>query len=459
MRKNDRIELWIEDMNNLGFGVGHIDGLTVFVRGGVVGECVAAKVIKVTKSYLVALCEEICIPASEQHRCMDTECASYPACGGCVYRHITYAHELDLKRSYVENAFRKVGVQAEVEPVRTTGKLCAYRNKAQYPIVRNEKTGKPEIGFFAGSSHRLVPAEQCRLQPAEFGSIAHDVICFLAEKCISVYDEANGKGLVRHLYLRKGDATGEVLVCLVINGDRMPMEAEFAQMLTARYPEVVGVLLNENTARTNVVLGERYRLLSGRAYLTDRLCGLTFQISPESFYQVNHDGCELLYRLARARAELTGRERLIDLYCGIGTIGLTMAQDAKTVLGLEIVPEAVACAKENAARNGIVNAQFACGDAGDPVTLLDRAALLSGGTLSDAVVVIDPPRKGTTRDLIAALARYQVPRVVYVSCNPDTLARDCAIFLQHGYGMGAVTPVDLFPRTGHVESVVCLTRK
>lgn len=459
MRKNDRIELWIDDMNNLGFGVGHIDGLTVFVRGGVVGERVAAKVIKVTKSYLVALCEEILTPAPEQHRCADKDCDSYPACGGCVYRHITYAHELELKRAYVEGAFRKAGISAVVEPVQTTGKVCGYRNKAQYPIVRNEKTGQPELGFFAGSSHRLVPAEQCRLQPAEFGSIAHDVVRFLTEKRISVYDEISGKGLVRHLYLRKGDATGEVLVCLVVNGDNMPQAAEFAQMLTEQHPEVVGVLLNENTARTNVVLGERYRLLSGRAYLTDRLCGLTFQISPASFYQVNHDGCELLYGLARARAELTGRERLIDLYCGIGTIGLSMAANTKTVLGLEIVPEAVACAKENAARNGIANAQFACGDAGDPATLLDRAAALSGGTLADAVVVIDPPRKGTTRELIAALDRYQAPRVVYVSCNPDTLARDCATFLQYGYQMGTVTPVDLFPRTGHVETLVCLTRK
>ena len=228
--------------------------------------------------------------------------------------------------------------------------------------------------------------------------------------------------------------------------------------MTARYPEIVGVLVNENSARTNVVLGERYRLLAGKDYLTDRLCGLTYRISPESFYQVNHDACELLYGLAKERAELTGHERLIDLYCGIGTIGLTMADRAAEVLGLEIVPQAVECARENAMRNGIVNARFVCGDAGDPGTMLGKAARLSGGDLSDAVVVLDPPRKGTTRELIAALDTYRVPRVVYISCNPDTLARDCAVFAAHGYRPGIVTPVDLFPKPGHVESLVCLTR-
>lgn len=455
MRKNETVRVRIEDMNNLGYGVGHLDGLTVFVRGGVVGEEVTAKVIKVTKSYLVALCGEVGEPSP--NRCQP-DCPSYPACGGCVYRHITYAHELELKRSYVENAFRKAGVTAEVQPVRTTGKTEGYRNKAQYPILPDPKTGEPQIGFFAGASHRLVPAAQCRLQPAVFGRISQDVMRFLRENGIPAYDETTGSGLVRHLYLRRGEATGEVLVCLVLNGERLPQEDAFASLLTGRYPEIAGVLINANTARTNVVLGERYRLLAGKPYLTDRLCGLEFRISPESFYQVNHDACELLYGLAKERAGLTGRERLIDLYCGIGTIGLTMADRAAQVLGLEIVPGAVECARENAARNGIANAEFLCGDAGDPVTLLGRAVTQTGGDLSDAVVVLDPPRKGTTGELIAALDAQHVSRVVYISCNPDTLARDCAGFLSHGYTLSEVTPVDLFPRTGHVESVCVLSK-
>ena len=455
MRKNETVRVTVTDMNNLGYGVGHLDGMTVFVRGGVVGETVPAKVIKVTKSYLVALCEEV--PEPSPNRC-EPDCTSYPACGGCVYRHITYAHELELKRSYVGNAFRKAGVAATVRNVRTTGKTVAYRNKAQYPILPDPKTGTPQIGFFAGASHRLVPATDCLLQPPVFGDISRDVMRFLTENRIPAYDEATGSGLVRHLYLRRGDATGEVLVCLVLNGDRLPQEEQLARMLTGRNPEIVGVLINENTAAGNVVLGERFRLLAGKPYLTDRLCGLEFRISPESFYQVNHDACELLYGLARECAGLTGRETLVDLYCGIGTIGLSMAGSAGQVLGLEIVPGAVECAKENAARNGIPNAVFACGDAGDPATLLEKAAELANGDLSEAVVVLDPPRKGTTKELIAALDANRVGRVVYVSCNPDTLARDCADFLSHGYQLGDVTPVDLFPRTGHVETVVLMTR-
>ena len=455
MRKNESVRVTVEDVNNLGYGVGHLDGLTVFVRGGVTGETVTAKVIKVTKSYLVALVQEI--PERSEKRCAP-DCGSYPACGGCVYRHITYAHELELKRAYVKNAFRKAGVDAEVEEVRTTGRTEGYRNKAQYPITADPRTGALEIGFYAGSSHRLVPAENCCLQPAVFGRISHDVVRFLTEHGISAYDENTHGGLVRHLYLRRGEETGEVLVCLVLNGRSLPDGDAFAAELMRRYPEIVGVLLNENTERTNVVLGGRYRLLEGKDYLTDRLCGLTFRISPESFYQVNHGACELLYGVAKERAGLTGRERVIDLYCGIGTIGLTMADRAAEVLGLEIVPQAVECAKENALRNGIANARFACGDAGNPETLLGKAAQLSGGDLSDAVVILDPPRKGTTRELIAALDEYRVPRVVYVSCNPDTLARDCATFVAHGYRLSPVTPVDLFPRTGHVESVCVLSK-
>lgn len=455
MRKNELLRLTVTDMNNLGYGVGHADGLTVFVRGGVVGETVEAKIIKVTKTYLVALLVRVLSPSAHRR---EADCPSFPACGGCVYRHVTYAHELELKRAYVENAFRKAGVTAEVEAVRTAGSTEGYRNKAQYPILPEPASGKARIGFFAGASHRLVPSDRCRLQPDVFGRISQDVVAYLNQNGIPAYDETTGRGLVRHLYLRRADATGEVLVCLVLNGDRLPDGEGFAARLTERFPEVVGVLLNENTARTNVVLGERYRLLAGKPYLTDRLCGLDFRISPESFYQVNHAACELLYAIARERAALTGRERLIDLYCGIGTIGLSMAHDAAEVLGLEIVPGAVECAKENAARNGIANARFVCGDAGDPATLLRRAAELSGGDLSDAVVILDPPRKGTTAELIAALDANRVPRVVYVSCNPDTLARDCALFAAYGYEMSTITPVDLFPRTGHVESVVCLTR-
>ncbi len=454
IRKNEFITVKIEDMNNLGYGVGHLDGQAVFVRGGVVGERVSAKVIKATKTYLVALCGKI--EENSPNRC-ESDCKSYPACGGCVYRHITYGHELDLKRSYVRNAFKKAGLAVEVEPVRHTGEVSGYRNKAQYPILRG-KDGHLQIGFFAGSSHRLVPSIDCRLQPALFGHISQDVLRFLEKNHISAYDESTGKGLVRHLYLRYGESTGETLVCLVINGQKLPHEDEFADEITAEYPSVVGVLLNENTANTNVVLGDSYRLLRGRNYLTDTLCGLSFKISPESFYQVNRNACELLYRIAKEKANLTGGETVVDLYCGIGTIGLTFSDKAGEILGLEIVPEAVENAKENAKINHIANANFVCGDAGKPETLLNEAKKYLQKPLRSAILLLDPPRKGTTPELIKAVEENGISKIVYISCNPDTLARDCAIFAGHGYEIGTVTPVDLFPRTGHVENVVAITK-
>ena len=308
------------------------------------------------------------------------------------------------------------------------------------------------------SSHRVVPAESCFLQPDVFGRIAERVCRFAEEHGATVYDETTGKGLLRHIYLRRGTATGEILVCLVLNGDRFPDEKILADALREEFPETVGVLINVNRENTNVILGERWRTVWGRAYLEDVLCGLRFRVSPESFFQVNHDACELLYGIAREKAGLTGNERLVDLYCGIGTIGLSMADGVREVVGVEIVPEAVECAARNAKENGISNASFFCGDASDPEGLL-RLAASGSGSLSDATVILDPPRKGTTRELISAIAAQGAPKVLYISCNPDTLARDCAWFREEGYSVGTLTPVDLFPRTGHVETVVLMSRK
>ena len=460
IRKNDLIRLSVSDLNNRGCGVGHLtgagenDGMTVFVQGAVTGDEVEARVIKVTRGYLVARLETVLAPSPYR---ADDGCPAARGCGGCVYRNVTYEHELDRKRGYVEAAFRKAGLaDVAVEPVRTTGQTAGYRNKAQYPVAVG-RDGKMTAGFFAAETHRVVPAEHCALQPPVFGDILRHVCRFCDEHGIPAYEEITGRGLLRHVYLRMGAATGEITVCLVINGDCLPGEGDLAAGLCKAFPGVVGVLLNENRENTNVVLGERYRLLAGRPYLEDVLCGLTFRVTPQSFYQVNRGACELLYGIAKERAALTGGELLLDLYCGIGTIGLTMADRAGEVMGMEIVPEAVECAKENARRNGIANATFACGDASDPKGLLKKAAE-ARGDLTGAVVILDPPRKGTTRELIEGIAEAGIRRVVYVSCNPDTLARDCAVFRENGYGIGTVTPVDLFPRTGHVETVVLLSR-
>jgi 23S rRNA (uracil1939-C5)-methyltransferase len=310
-----------------------------------------------------------------------------------------------------------------------------------------------EAGFFASKTHNLVKADKCALQPAIFGEIVAFVCAFCDAKGIKAYDESTGKGLLRHIYLRGSKDSAQVMLCLVLNGKGMPAEREFADKVTAQFPQIVGVVLNFNEKNTNVVLGKDYRTVWGQNYIEDELCGLTFRISPGSFYQVKREGAELLYGLAREKANLSGGEVLIDLYCGTGTIGLSMAKDAKALVGIEIVPEAVECARENAARNGIGNASFICDDAGDAQVILSAC----GGTRPD-VAVIDPPRKGSTEALVKCFAELGIPRVVYVSCDPDTLARDCKWFRENGYEIGEVTPVDMFPRTGHVESVVCLMR-
>ena len=454
MRKNEEILLSVTDLNNRGYGVGHLerpgepeDGIVVFVSGAVTGDVVRAKIIKVAKEYLVAKVEEVLKPSP--YRVENTCPAS--GCGGCVSRGITYAHELERKRDYVKSAFRKAGLpDVEVEKVRNAGKISRYRNKAEYPVCVDH-SGRIQAGFYAAATHRVVPIADCDLQPEVFGQIVQFLCDFCEEHGVSVYEESTGKGLLRHFYLRAAQS-GEIMVCPVINGNKLSGEDVLFGELQKHFPQVVSLYLNENRENTNVILGKHYRLLGGKPYLTDTLCGLQFQISPGAFFQVNHDACELLYGIAKEKAGLSGRELLLDLYCGIGTIGLSMAGEAKEVLGIEVVREAVDCANENANCNGIANATFAVGDAGDPAGLLGQI------DPENTVVVIDPPRKGTTPELIRTLAEAKIGKVVYVSCNPDTLARDCAIFQANNYQIGCVTPVDLFPRTGHVESV-CLLRK
>lgn len=450
MKKEQLIELDIHDLNNLGCGVGRYEGQVVFVSGAVRGDKVRAKIIKVNKSFAVARLEEVLSPSPVR---IDRDlCLAPLSCGGCVYRHITYEEELKLKSEYVQNAFRKAGLpHVQVNPTMSTGKVYGYRNKAQYPVSAT-KSGL-RAGFFARKSHNMIPAEGCAIQNPAFAPIVDFVCRFGTENSWSAYDEETGKGLLRHIYLRIGEKTGEIMLCLVINGDALPNADKLCQHLSESFPQVVSLLINKNKKNTNVVLGDEYVTLSGRGYIEDELCGLRFKISPQSFYQVNRDGAELLYRLAKECADLTEGDTLMDLYCGTGTIGLSMADKAGRLIGIEIVEQAVECARENARGGGIENAEFFAADASDRQVILSAA----GGKRPD-VVVIDPPRKGSTRVLAETLASLEIPRIVYVSCDPDTLARDCVWFEELGYSIGDVTPVDMFPRTGHVESVVCLKR-
>lgn len=455
MNKNDVITLEITDINNFGHGVGRHNGVVVFVAGGVSGDTARVKIIKANKSWCVGKLEEILI--SSPHRTEKKFCEAPESCGGCAYRNVTYEHELDRKREYVKNAFRKCGIpDADVREVLTAGEVKGYRNKAQYPV--KIENGKMTAGFYAAKTHNIVACHSCALQPEIFAKIVGFICRFADDNGITAYDEIAGKGLLRHIYLRRGDKTGEIMVCLVINGKNIPNERGFAEQITEKFPDIKSVLLNFNTKNTNVVLGDNYRTIGGRDYIEDILCDVRFRISAGSFYQVNRDGAELLYGIAADFAESEGKS-VIDLYCGTGTIGLSMAKRARRVVGIEIVEEAVGCANINATINGIENAEFYCGDASDTEGLLESVERKSGKKIDADVVIMDPPRKGSTPELIEYLARRDVKRVVYVSCDPDTLARDCAEFLKYGYKMSEVIPVNMFPRTGHVESVVCLTRK
>ena len=308
-------------------------------------------------------------------------------------------------------------------------------------------------GFFAAKTHNIIPAENCAIQNEQFAPILRFVCEFAQNNGWSIYDEQSGNGLLRHVYIRIGEATDEIMICLVINGISVPNEAKFVEEAKSRFQNIVSIIVNTNEKSTNVVLGDEYRTVYGKDGIEDVLCGLRFFITPASFYQVNREGAELLYRKAAEMAELRGDEVAMDHYCGTGTIGLSMADKVSKLCGVEIVKSAVECARENAERNGIKNASFVCADAGDAQTILDAL----GGERPD-VVIMDPPRKGSTKELVDCLASLDVPKVVYISCDPDTLARDAAWFRENGYKMSAVQPVDMFPRTGHVESVVCLTR-
>ena len=455
LQKGDELLLDVTDLNNLGCGVGRApDGRAVFLGGAVAGDTVRALIIKVNKTFAVGKVLEVVTPSPDR---ADGYCDAPASCGGCVYRYLTYEKELALKKGYVEHVFRKAGLfDVAVEDVRTTGVTRGYRNKAEYPITggKNGLFG----GFYAQKTHRVVPAANCALQPAVFGEILRFFCEFYTEKGVSAYDEETGRGLLRHLYLREGVGTGELMVCPVLNGKELPHSLEFVGKLIERFPQVTSVLYNENTKSTNVVLGEKYHTLYGNPYIEDVLCGKRFRIAPASFYQVNHDAAELLYGIAAERTGLDGKGLLLDLYCGAGTIGLSMAERAGEVIGIEIVPAAVSCANVNKSMNGVKNAHFYCGDAANAEGLLAPVEA-ERGTLHPDVVILDPPRKGCDRQLLEFLAARGVPRIVYVSCGPDTLARDCAILQELGYEIGAVTPVDLFPRTGHVESVVCLKRQ
>ncbi len=427
-----------------GEGVARIDGMAVFVKGALRGERAEVFIEHVGHSAAWGRVARLIEPSPAR---IEPDCPYYGSCGGCQFRHMTYAEELEAKRRRVEDALRRIGgAELPVPVIYGAENTLRYRNKVQFPVADGA------IGYYQGRTHRVVDIEDCLLQPEL------DTVCRAAMKewmeqyHVPAYSEKTGKGLVRHLFLRTNSA-GEALCCVVANGDQLPHEEELVGCLRAAAPTLGGVVLSVNTRKTNVILGTEYRTLWGRDWLEEELCGHRFRLSVPSFFQVDRAQAEVLYGRALEFAGLTGSETVVELYCGIGTISLTLAERAKQVIGVEAVPQAVADARENARRNGLEGkAQFECGDAGELAAKLERKGV------RPHVVVVDPPRKGLAVEVTDTIARMAPERVVYVSCDPATLARDVKRFAALGYEARRAEAVDLFPRTAHVETVVLMSR-
>ena len=446
MRKNDEIEIEITDMSAEGSGIGRYDGMAVFVPSTAVGDRVRALVLKVKKTYAFGKLLAVISPSPDR---IENDCLSFNRCGGCVYRHISYTSECRIKSGKVYEAVKRIGgVDLKPQEIIGSDTPDRYRNKAQYPVAQDGT-----FGFYAFHSHRIIPCGECALQPEIFGKITAAVTGWIRERGVSVYNEETHRGLLRHIYLRLAEKTGEIMAVAVINGESLPFSDDFVERLLSVCGENLhSVQLNINREKTNVILGNKCKLLYGEEYITDILCGVRVRLSPLSFYQVNRATAEKLYAKAAEYAEPDGKT-VLDLYCGAGTIGLSMAHKAKRIIGAEIVPEAIEDAKYNARLNGIENAEFICADAAK------AAKLLNDRGLKPDVIILDPPRKGCSPELIDTVAeKFRPERVVYVSCDPATLARDIKLFSEKGYTLKEYTPVDMFPRTAHVECCAMICR-
>ena len=444
LEKNNIYTARIEGYSSEGLGIARIDGQVVFVHGAVRGELCRILVMKVLKNAAFGKVTELLEPSPERR---EPDCPYYGRCGGCDFRHLSYREELWAKRQRVQDALTRLGgSDVEVEEILGAADPLYYRNKSQYPV----SAGK--VGFYRARTHDVVDIEHCLIQKPQADAAAAALRDYLRDFAVPSYDEKTGRGLLRHLYVRT-NRRGESLVCVLANGERLPHEEELVGRLRRAVPDCVGVVLGVNTRRGNTILGERYRTLWGADTLEDELCGLTFRLSVPSFYQVNRDQAEVLYRKAVEYAGLTGGELVVDLYCGAGTITQVMAGGAGRVIGAEIVPEAIEDARENARRNGIANVEFFCGDAAQ------LAADFAGRGLRPDVICVDPPRKGLAPGVIAAAAQMAPQRVVYVSCDPGTLGRDVKRFAEYGYRVQRAAACDLFPGTRHVETVVLLSHK
>ena len=453
LQKNQLLTLRIERLSNDGSGVAHSsEGEAVFVPGTAPGDEAQVRIVKDCGRYAFGILDKLLTPSPDR---IPVDCAVAGPCGGCSLRHLDYAAELRAKQESVADAFRRIGgLDVPVLDALPSPEVDRYRNKVQFPVGR-DKDGAPCIGFYAGRTHRIVPCPDCKLQPGVLNDIGNTLCAFFAAHGIQPYDEERGKGLVRHIFLRRGAHSGQIMVCLVCTRPKLPHSDELVALLREKFRDIATILINVNAKKTNVILGEESVTLYGPGCIEDTLCGVPVRLGPLSFYQVNTLAAERLYGVAAEYAQLEPDDVLLDLYCGMGTIGLSMAGHCRELIGVEIIPEAIDSAKANAARMGdavAAKSRFFCADAGE------AAARLAAEGLRPDVIMLDPPRKGCDETTLSAVAQMSPRRVVYVSCNPSTAARDAAWLGQHGYRAEKVQPVDLFPRTKHVETVVLLSK-
>ncbi len=453
LQKNQILTLRIERLSSDGSGVAHsADGEAVFVPGTAPGDEARVRIVKDCGRYAFGILDELLTPSPDR---IPVDCPVAGPCGGCSLRHLDYAAELRAKQESVLDAFRRIGgLEVPVLDILPSPEVDRYRNKVQFP-VGVDKNGVPCIGFYAGRTHRIVPCPDCKLQPGVLNEIGNALCAFFAQQGIHPYDEQSGKGLVRHIFLRRGAHSGQIMVCLVCTRTKLPHAEQLCTALLEQFPAISTILLNVNAKNTNVILGSENHILYGSGYIEDTLCGVPVRLGPLSFYQVNTLAAERLYGVAAQYAQLTPDDTLLDLYCGMGTIGLSMADQCRELIGVEIVPEAIESAKANAARMGeavVAKSRFFCADAGQAATQLAAEGL------HPDIVMLDPPRKGCDEATLSAVVRMAPRRVVYVSCNPATAARDAAWLEENGYHAEKVQPVDLFPRTKHCEAVLLLTK-
>ena len=453
LQKNQILTLRIERLSSDGSGVAHSpDGETIFVSGAAPGDEADVRIVKDCKRYAFGILDHLRTPSPDR---IPVDCAVAGPCGGCSLRHLDYTAELRAKQENVTDAFRRIGgLDVPVLDICPSPEVDRYRNKVQFPVGL-DKNGNPCIGFYAGRTHRIVPCPDCKLQPGVLNDIGNALCRFFAENGIQPYNEETGRGLVRHIFLRRGAHSGQIMVCLVCTRPNLPHADALCTRLREQFADIATILLNVNSKNTNVILGTETHTLYGPGYIEDTLRGVPVQLGPLSFYQVNTLAAERLYGIAAQYAQLTPDDLLLDLYCGMGTIGLSMVDHCRELVGVEIVPEAIESAKSNAARMGDAVAAkscFFCADAGQAATRLAAEGL------HPDVVMLDPPRKGCDEATLSAVVRMAPRRVVYVSCNPATAARDAAWLEQNGYHAEKVQPVDLFPRTKHCECVIALSK-